>query len=243
LLRKVLLAALACLLPALSIASAGDASIPRKAGYRLLKLEGKTVKWGEPAYGAQATVSYAFIEGDQGFEDARNCQAMGPVDPILAFNSIERAVFEAAAEEAFRTWEAAADVRFVKAASPAEAGILIGIDLGNHGWAHADVKTAPGAGDFDVITRGLVCLSTEKSWKIGFGGDSEAQDIRYTLIHEIGHAIGLNHASPYGQVMSFNYTEDFGDLQSGDIAGARAIYGAPPERTIAGASLILPSGK
>lgn len=241
--RIVLLTALACLLPICSAASAEDASLRRNPGYRLLKLDGNTVKWGVASHGERATVTYAFLEGDAAFEDARNCQAMGAVEPILAFNSIERADFETAAEEAFRTWEAVSGVRFVKAASPAEAGILIGIDLGNHGWAHADVKTAPGENGVDVITRGLVCLSTEKSWKIGFGGDPAAQDVRYTLIHEIGHAIGLNHASPYGQVMSFNYTEDFGDLQSGDIAGAQALYGAPISRAIAGAGLIAPAAK
>ena len=96
------------------------------------------------------------------------------------------------------------------------------------------MKTEPTGADFDVITRGLVCLSTLKSWKIGFGANPDAQDIEDTLTHEIGHAIGLNHASPRGQVMSFNYTEDFNDLQPGDIAGAQTLYGAPGRTASAG---------
>ncbi len=203
------------------------------AGYRLLKLDGRAVKWGAPAYGEEAIVTYAVLGTDRTFDDARNCQAMGPVDPILSFNGIERREFDAAVIAAFRTWEAISGVRFEKAADPANANILIGIDLGTHGWAHADVKTEGAGGAIDVITRGLVCLNTEKSWKIGFGADPQAQDIKYTLTHEIGHAIGLNHASPHGQVMSFNYTEDFNDLQPGDIAGAQALYGAPASSTLA----------
>lgn len=205
-----------------------SAEEPRTGAYRLLTLGGQTVKWGAPVEGAGAVVTYAFVDRDTAFEDARNCRAMGPVDPILAFNGIEKTAFEDAAGKAFRTWEAISGVRFEEAASQDDAGILIGIDLGNHGWAHADVKTEGVEGEFDVITRGLVCLSTLKSWKIGFGANPDAQDIQYTLTHEIGHAIGLNHASPKGQVMSFIYGEDFSELQPGDIRGAQALYGPPP---------------
>jgi hypothetical protein len=232
-LRRLFFPVLAALTLPLQAAAADH---PDHTAYRLLKLGGQIVKWGEPAHGTSAVVTYRFVEQETAFDDARNCRAMGPVDPILAFNGIEKAAFEAAVDEAFRTWEAISGVRFEKAASMDEAGILIGIDLGNHGWAHADVKTEPTGAEFDVITRGLVCLSTLKSWKIGFGANPDAQDIQYTLTHEIGHAIGLNHASPKGQVMSFIYGEDFSELQPGDIEGARALYGMPSLTTSAQAA-------
>lgn len=229
--RKLFFPALAAF--ALPLHAGAEDVAQARPDYRLLKLEGQAVKWGEPVHGADAVITYAFVQHETAFEDARNCQAMGPVDPILAFNGIEKTAFEAAAYKAFKTWEAISGVRFEKAASQEEAGILIGIDLGNHGWAHADVKTEQTDADFDVITRGLVCLSTLKNWKIGFGANPDAQDIQYTLTHEIGHAIGLNHASPKGQVMSFIYGEDFSELQAGDIEGARALYGMPARTTSA----------
>lgn len=64
-----------------------------------------------------------------------------------------------------------------------------------------------------------------KQWKIGFDGDKDVYDIRYTLVHEIGHAIGLDHPGPEGQLMGFRYTEAFADLQPGDLRGIRQLYG------------------
>jgi len=217
-----LLAAFGALFPAALMAQDHSA-------YRLLKLDGMNVKWGDPVHGAGASMTYAFIDRNTAFEDARNCRSMGPVRPILTANGIENPAFKQAAAAAFATWEAIAGVRFEKAATPETADILIGADLSGAGWAFADVKwSAPAAdGSMGVITRGLVCLNAAKPWKIGFGHNAEAQDLKYTLTHEIGHAIGLNHASPYGQVMSFIYGEEFHELQPGDIAGARALYGEP----------------
>jgi hypothetical protein len=51
-------------------------------------------------------------------------------------------------------------------------------------------------------------------------------DLRYTLTHEIGHAIGLDHPGTTSQVMSYRYEERFATLQPGDIRGAAALYGA-----------------
>lgn len=195
--------------------------------YRLLKLEGVTVKWGEPVQGANAVITYDFIGDNASFDDARNCRKMGPVTSIATHSEIEYSVIAQAAAEAFATWESFAGVQFKKAEAPNTADILIGTDLSGAGWAFADVKMQAAESGVGVINRGLVCLNAEKEWKIGFGNNLDAQDLRYTLIHEIGHAIGLNHASPHGQVMSFNYAEEFSSLQAGDIAGAQALYGEP----------------
>lgn len=77
------------------------------------------------------------------------------------------------------------------------------------------------------IKQATVCLNPDWKWKIGFDGDLQSYDLRYTLTHEIGHAIGLDHPSGRGQLMSFRYQETFSGLQPGDIAGARRLYGRP----------------
>ena len=44
-------------------------------GFRLLKLNGAFVKWGAPAFGTGATVSYALLDGGRDDPHAINCKA------------------------------------------------------------------------------------------------------------------------------------------------------------------------
>ncbi|WP_425408955.1 matrixin family metalloprotease [Hyphococcus sp.] len=201
--------------------------------FRLLKMDGAHVKWGAAEYGAGAEVSYALVDAARDFPDARNCRSVGPVDPILAASGVDRNAFDAALVQAFGAWQSVSGIKFRPADDPQSADILIGSDLTAQGWAHADVKTETSDDGIVRIERSLVCLSPAKLWKIGFGANPDAQDIRYTLTHEIGHAIGLNHASPQGQVMSFTYGERFIELQAGDIEGAHRLYGPAKDTMIA----------
>ena len=75
------------------------------------------------------------------------------------------------------------------------------------------------------ISKALVCLDRTKQWKIGFDGNLQIYDLRYTIAHEIGHAIGLDHPSGAGQIMGYRYEERFRTLQEGDLKGAALLYG------------------
>lgn len=219
----------------------GAAAAEDRRNYRLLKLQGAPVKWGGAEFGESADISYFVVTERHDFADARNCRAIGPVAPMLADNNIEANAFSTELHSALAAWQSISGVRFRPAASATDADILIGADLTEQGWAHADVKFAPANGEIHTIKRGLVCMSPAKSWKVGFGANADAQDLKYTLTHEIGHAIGLNHASPRGQLMSFTYGEEFSGLQPGDIEGARILYGAPREDIVA--TLPEPAGR
>ena len=95
------------------------------------------------------------------------------------------------------------------------------------GYAYADVQyVKDGTGTQRQIDRSLICLNPIKRWKVGFDGNLAVYDLRYTIAHEIGHAIGLNHPEPHGQLMSRDYLESFRSLQAGDVNGAVRIYGA-----------------
>src|SRR5262249_33151728 len=76
------------------------------------------------------------------------------------------------------------------------------------------------------ISLARICLNPAKRWKIGFDGDLTVYDLRYTLAHEIGHAIGLDHPVSAGQIMGYRYEEHFRSLQPGDTHGATLLYGA-----------------
>jgi len=61
--------------------------------------------------------------------------------------------------------------------------------------------------------------------------DRKSYRLRYVLAHEIGHVLGLDHPSPSGELMSFEYSGRLEGLQPGDIAGIVALYGPSRARS------------
>lgn len=203
------------------------ATIGNDGRFRLLQLDGFHVKWGETALGAGATVSYAFVDVPMRFDGARNCRELVPLTELAARNGIAEATLRAEAAAAFRTWEAAANITFIPVDDPDQADILIGAQGEPVGRAFANVTYQPDSiGGVRAIDRALICLNPEQRWKVGFDGNVKVYDMRYTLVHEIGHAIGLDHPGPSGQVMSFKYDENHSGLQPGDFDGVQLLYGA-----------------
>ena len=196
-----------------------------EGGYRLLELDGYKVKWGDRRLGVGASVSYAFAREALRFEEARNCSDLAPIEMLLGENlSMEMLARETAA--AFQGWERAAGLSFHEVGDARDANIVLGAQGQPRGRAFANVAYAPDSEEgVRTIERALVCLNPDHEWKVGFDGNEAVYDIRYTMIHEIGHAIGLDHPGPSGQVMGFRYTEAFVDLQPGDRRGIRRLYG------------------
>jgi hypothetical protein len=195
--------------------------------FLLLKLNGAYVKWGEPVLGTGATVRYALVRERIEFTGVRNCAGMVPLEPGLQRLGIAPAKLESEVAAAFSMWERAANIRFERVADVAQADILIGAQLAPSGRAFANVSSRNDEqGATRRIDKSLICLNHTQRWKIGFGGDPDAYDLRYTIAHEIGHAIGLNHPGPSGQLMGFKYAESFRGLQAGDLDGAITLYGS-----------------
>lgn len=219
------------LLPAAASSHAGEAKGARtEIEFRLLELGGRKVRWTLPAGGLPATISYAFLTEPAQFPGARNCDAMLPPEAALTRSRIAAADFRREVRAAFAAWERAANVVFRETTSVAEAGILIGADAKARGRAFTNValrEDAAPAGGLGSIRQSLICLNPKRPWKIGFDGNLDVYDVRFTVMHEIGHAIGLDHPSPEGQLMSFRYVEKARELQPGDVAGAVALYGRP----------------
>lgn len=224
-------------LPMLALLTVGFLATPLQAqvgedGYRLLESHGDTVKWGDRRLGVGASISYAFAAEALRMDDRRtwlagagNCGQLAPAETLLGEHlSMEVLARETAA--AFHAWERAANLSFHQVTNAYDADIVIGAQGQPRRRAFANISYTTGS-DTGVraIDQALVCLNPEERWKVGFDGDENVYDIRYTLIHEIGHAIGLDHPGPSGQVMAFRYTEAFHDLQAGDLRGAQLLYG------------------
>jgi len=204
----------------------GGAHAQTYLGFRLLDFGGLYVRWGGSGPDP-VVVTYAFADREVAFDDARNCGRMVPVGDMLAHSGISKTMFFEEVRSAFDMWERAANIRFEPAADGAKPGILIGAQSDPVGYAYADVKyVEDGIGTTRQIDRSLICLNPMKRWKVGFDGNLAVYDLRYTIAHEIGHAIGLDHPEPHGQLMSMRYQEGFRSLQAGDVSGAVRIYGA-----------------
>lgn len=221
-----------------SAAVAGD-------DYELLAFDGHLVKWGEAAVASGATVTYALANAPMRFPKARNCKALEPVDAMLADSGIPVAAFRQELRAAIDAWERVADVHFVAAESPETADIVIGAQAEPRGIAFANVMFDTSSKEkVWLLDRAQVCLNPTRPWKIGFGGDPEVYDLRYTLTHELGHTLGLDHPGPSGQMMSFQYHEAFRTPQSGDVAGVVALYGpSRPALMMAGAPAEAPAAR
>lgn len=208
----------------LAVGGAGAAA-GTLSDYRLLILGGGTVKWGTPTLGEGARVTYAVASQGVRFEGARNCGEIAPLDALLTDNDVDETAFDNELDLAFRAWSTVANVHFQRV-TQSEADILIGAQAVPRGRAFTNVvHEPPSQGTAGRILGSVICLNPEQSWKIGFDGDLDVYDLRYTMMHEIGHAIGLDHPESVAAVMDFRYTEAFASLQQGDREGATNLYG------------------
>ena len=195
--------------------------------YRHLILDGYSLKWGAPVLGTGARVTFAMVDTSMHFGKTRNCSSMTSLDGLFSNSAISPKSFARELDAALKAWEAVADISF-SPADPAVADILIGAQAEPAGFAFANVaydETRTGA-NLRSISQSLICFNPLRRWKIGFDGNLDVYDLRYVLMHELGHAIGLNHPRVAGQLMTHKYREEFRALQPGDIYGIETLYGS-----------------
>jgi hypothetical protein len=184
-----------------------------------------------------------------------NCGAMGAFEEIVvASSNLTGAGVKEELLAAFASWENVADVKFSEIDEVERANVVVGATIASSGPAFANLSIGRGVGRRPIakglgsgigtmpvtanniargksvaaIERAYICLSPKQPWKIGFDGNLGVYDLRHTFMHEIGHAIGLDHPGSSGAIMGYRYDEKVPVLQPSDIAAARFLYGQPP---------------
>jgi hypothetical protein len=200
------------------------------ADFRLLELDRTFIKWGTPRFAAGATVSYAILKGDRRDPGAINCKSMTGVDGLLGRAGLDMATFGERLKSALLMWHAAADIAFVPAASAETADIVIGAQAVPRGIAYTNIqhKRVPGS-RFARLGQATICLNPMVAWRAGGRGDGKTAtyELRRVLAHELGHAVGLDHPGPRGELMAYSYQDNLDALTDGDIAGIVRLYGVP----------------
>ena len=132
-------------------------------------------KWGEATLGTGATITYFF-------------------NPRSNFSAIEKSTFL----KAFAMWSAVADVTFVEARNQASAGVLL--QRGNDGGAYTSAPTSAGLGQTPGSLTGQALISMDTSvtgFDLSGSLDRVAGYGMSTIIHEVGHLLGLGHGGAY----------------------------------------------
>lgn len=209
----------------------GSAVVRADDGFRLLQIDGRDVKWGEPTLGKGATITYAVIGGPNTIRGNVNCVHVAGIGPILQHSQVTRRDFDRELSGALAMWQTVAKVRFRPVKQAAAANIVFASEVEPDGIAFADVAfDVSKQGTVNRLKKGIVCLNPSVRWSSERSDSGEAAGagtyrLRYTLAHEIGHVLGLDHPGPQGELMSFEYGSKLDGLKQGDIAGIGVLYG------------------
>ena len=143
---------------------------------------------------------------------------------------VGQATFESVIEQALEVWSDVVDITFTETTTPRQADSLditfASLDGSGGVLAQAyfpdDVNRSSIAGDIQ--------FDTAENWEVGNQQGSRAIDLLYVAVHEIGHALGLEHSDASGSVLNETVSpnQQFTGLDNADQNAALALYAPAP---------------
>ncbi len=101
---------------------------------------------------------------------------------------------------------------------------VCGTSYGNNVLAVTLTLANPGQLGFGELYQSNILFNTAYSWDVYDGPRRSRIDFGRVALHELGHAIGLDHEGSQSAIMAPSIT-NLDSLQADDVAGVKAIYG------------------
>jgi hypothetical protein len=145
-----------------------------------------------------------------------------PGDLVSFVGSITQLSYKAAVQSAFAAWESVANIDFVEVADSFGSDIRVG-------WSMIDgpyntLGVAASMFSAGQMIKAEIAFDVAEAWQPS-SGEGETVNFYATALHEIGHAIGLDHSSEPSSIM-YPQQLNVATLSDADIAVVQSIYGS-----------------
>lgn len=188
------------------------------SSYPAFAVDENTPTWGQGnQLGDAAAISYSFAESGYSCDTIPDC---------FSLNTFMPSGYQNAISSAFGAWAAVSDLSFTQVADQS-GNIVIGGEIGDGAsgqLGHAGIGISYSHNGLETISHianAYIHFDNAENWSIS----SHGRPLFDVALHEIGHALGLDHSSDVNAVMYSMYTGT-NSLQVDDINGIQYLYGA-----------------
>ncbi len=194
-------------------------------------IESPLPKWGSTTKGtAGGTVKWALIPAGLTIKEK------GTSFKSQGFKGLTTKQVKQQITKAFDRWQAAANINFKEVSyiptgtAPQPLLITVGAhsfgpgNTSQLGFTLYSITSNPRTVAADIQ------FNSDWKWEIGNAQGSKAMDLLSVALHEIGHALGLDHGKGKNSVMrsALSSTSYYTGLSADDIAGIQSLYGVKP---------------
>ncbi|GEM_PF-749701 len=175
--------------------------------------------WGvDNRLGDAASISYSFAESD----------SLCGSSTCFSLDGLMPSGYQDVISSAFDAWASVSDLSFTQVTDQTGDIVIDGalweqeenfIQLGYGGFEATYFSN--GFETISYISSGFLYFNEDESWSL----DNSETPLFDVALHEIGHALGLDHSDDPTALMYYKYTGT-NSLQADDIAGIQFLYGA-----------------